>query len=77
MLTILAIPSLFVAPLAAMVAYGYFKDGDKRNATKAGLVTALTLSIYLIASNGDSVKFKTGDCYRDWDGRANRMVCDN
>ena len=72
----LAIPALFVAPLSAFVAYGYFRERDARSGAKAGAVAIVSLSIYLLAQDGGNVKIRTEGCYKDWDGRSNSLVCD-
>ncbi|MCY0095835.1 hypothetical protein [Hoeflea ulvae] len=77
LLTILAIPALFIAPISAWVAFSYFRSGELRHASIAGGVAGLALVIYLAASQGDKINFRTDGCYNEWDGRSNRMVCDD
>jgi hypothetical protein len=75
---ILAIPSLFVAPFAVMVAIGMAREGNAIGAIKAGSLAAATGLILLIGfSNPDARPRGGGDnCYTDWDGRSNSTVCD-
>lgn len=71
-----AIPALFVAPLSAFVAYGYFREGDARSGVKASAACVVALALYLLAQDGGNVKIRTEGCYKDWDGRSNSLVCD-
>lgn len=76
-MTLLAIFAVFVGPISAWLAFTFFRDGDYRSSGKAVAVAMVSAFIYLSVQDGQNVKIMTEGCYREWDGRSNRMVCDD
>lgn len=76
-ITLLAIPSFFVAPISGWMAFAYLRDGEANHAAKAGVVFAVT-AVLLIAGHviGPGPSYTSGDCYVSWDARSNSTVCD-
>jgi hypothetical protein len=69
----LAVLALPVAFLAGGVAVYSIRSGEMRMAVKAGAVFAFCALLYLAAPKS----YPTGnaDCFTDWDGRSNPVVC--
>lgn len=76
-ITLLAIPSMFIAPISGWMTFSFFREGDTSSAAKAGAVFAVT-AFLLVAGhiNGPGPSYTSGDCYTAWDGRGNPAVCD-
>lgn len=74
MISILAVLAFPVAFLAGGVAFNAMRSGETSLAVKSAAVCAICVAIYFAAPKKGVIH--SDDCWTEWDGRANRTVCD-
>mgnify|MGYP000155330818 FL=1 len=77
LVSVLAVPALFIAPFALMVLFGAARNSEWALAMKTLPVAVVTVSLVAVAWMGaPKIRSSAGNCYTEWDGRSNSTVCD-
>lgn len=73
---LLGVVALVVVFFAGSLLIGSLKEGDMAMSMKAGGIVAIAIAIVAIGMVTADRGPGAGNCYREWDGRANSFVCD-
>lgn len=74
---LLAIPSVFVAPITGAMTWSAYRSGERRFAARSGAVFLIS-SVFFVAGHmmGPGPSYTSGNCFISWDARSNPLVCD-